>query len=78
MGLALRADMANLRTELQGEMAQLGSDLRGEMAQFKVEMLGEMAQFRADIDAKFNRLLFQLLGSMAGFVTLVLFLSRMH
>jgi hypothetical protein len=44
-GVALRAEMAELRSELRGEMAELRSELRGEMA----ELRGEMAELRGEL-----------------------------
>jgi hypothetical protein len=44
-GVALRAEMAELRSELRAEMAELRSELRGEMA----ELRGELARLEGRV-----------------------------
>jgi len=73
----LRAEMSVLSAELRGEMSDLRTELRGEMSGLRTELRDEMAALRLDMEAKFNRLLFQLLASMAAFVSLVLAISRL-
>ncbi len=62
-----RAEMADLRGELKAEMADRRGELKAEMA----DLRAEMADLRAEIDRRFQRLLLQLIGAMAGFITIV-------
>lgn len=45
----LRAEMADLRTELHVEMAALRSDLRDELALLRSDLQGEMAGLRSEV-----------------------------
>lgn len=45
----LRAEMAELRSELRGEMAELRGELRGEMGALRGELRAEIAQSASDL-----------------------------
>jgi hypothetical protein len=66
-GVALRAEMAELRSELRAEMAELRSELRGEMAELRSELRGEMAELRGEM-AELRGELARLEGRVAGLV----------
>jgi hypothetical protein len=61
----LRAEMAQLRTELKGEMAELRTELRGEMAQLSTELRGEMAQLGSELRGEMAELRTELKGETA-------------
>ena len=67
--LALDGRTAELRTE----MADLRTDLRTEMADLRTEM----ADLRAELDQRFQRLLLQLVGSMAALLTVAMVVARL-
>lgn len=67
--LELQTEMADLRTEI----AELRTELRTEMADLRTEM----AELRAELDRRFQRLLLQLIGSMAAMFTLMLVVTRL-
>ena len=50
-GVATKADIADLRSE----MAEMKADLRSEMGEMKAELRGEMAELRGEMDARFAR-----------------------
>lgn len=81
LGNQLRAEAADLRSELRGEiigvrveMAELGSQLRSEMADLRGELRGEMGALRADLHRELRLQLYALvtlLVALSGlFVTL--------
>ncbi len=80
LGIHLRGEMAELRSELRGEMAELRSELRGEMAELRGEMAelrGEMAELRGEIKAQLPRLYAANIASMIGVAGLVLAAARL-
>ncbi len=75
LGIQLRGEMVELRSELRGETAELRaeivelrSDLRGDMA----ELRGEMAELRGEIKAQLPKLYAANIASMIGVAGLVL------
>jgi len=76
LGIHLRGEMAELRSELRGEMAELRGELGGEMAELRSELRGEMAELRGEIKAQLPRLYAANIASMIGVAGLVLAAAR--
>ncbi|MGI8777608.1 MAG: hypothetical protein ACR2LJ_09550 [Acidimicrobiales bacterium] len=77
LGIHLRGEMAELRSELCGEMVGLRSELRGEMAELRSELRGEMGELRGEIKAQLPRLYAANIASMIGVAGLVLAAARL-
>jgi len=65
LGIHLRGEMAELRSELRGEMAELRGELGGEMAELRGELGGEMAELRSELRGEMAELRSELRGEMA-------------
>jgi ribosomal protein L29 len=48
-GLATKADLAELRTELKADMAELRAELKADMAELRAELKADMAELKADM-----------------------------
>lgn len=75
----LRAEMADLRTELHGEMADLRTELRGEMAELRTEMHVGFADIRTEMHQGFQRMtlsLAALMVSMTGVMVAAVTFAR--
>jgi Protein of unknown function (DUF1640) len=48
-GLATKADLAELRTELKADMVELRAELKADMAELRAELKADMAELKADM-----------------------------
>jgi hypothetical protein len=74
--VATRHDLHHLRTTLELKIDATSADLRTEMADLRTEVQGEIAGLRTDMHQLHNRMLLQLLGAMAGLLTVFFVLAR--
>jgi len=70
----LRTEMSELRGELRTEMAGLRTELRSELSDQRGELKAEMAELRTDLNRMGSRLAGLLIG-VAGVLTAVMALS---
>jgi hypothetical protein len=78
--LPTRRDLDTLRTDLNSQMVGLRADLNGQMAELRTEMgelRTEMGELRTEMYRLFTRLTLQLLGAIAGLLTVFFVLARL-
>ena len=54
---SVKADIADLRTELKGDIADLRTELKGDIADLRTELKTEIASVRGEIQAKGNQVI---------------------
>jgi hypothetical protein len=69
----LNSQMVGLRADLNGQMSELRTDLNGQMADLRTEM----AELRTEMYRLFTRLMLQLVGAIAGLLTVFFVLARL-
>ena len=61
-GVATKADLSSVATELRGEISELRTELKGEISELRTELKSEISELRAELKGEIGELRAELKG----------------